>query len=150
MDMSNTSSLFDDIALSIRFSDVLDHETSVRIDSEGGALFEDIHALVAAPDVNDSTDDRHHAVIRRNGVATSLDDPLPSLAAAEEEKPSWPLYRPYAVMRSAQSIRLSQGMRPLPVHLKPVIRKEEKASGDVLKSGVPRPRWLHACCRGPP
>jgi hypothetical protein len=150
MDMSETSPLFDDIALSGRFSDALGHQTSVQSDHEEGALFEDIHALAAVPEVADITKDRRPSVIGRNGVASALDDPLPSPAAAEEERPSWPNDRPYAVGRPAQSRRPSKGMLPSPMPLKPVFRKEEAASGVVFRAGVPGPRGLHACCRGPP
>lgn len=150
MDMSEKSPLFDDIALSGRFSAALGHQTSVQIDREGGTLFDDIHALVAFPECLGVADDLRPAVLGRDGVTSSSDDPGACQVTTEKECPSKPEAQLQATRRRTRSLPVSSWILPAPVIAKPVILSVRKAICGVGRSDEQLIRGLHGSSRGPP
>lgn len=145
MDMSEPNTLFDDIALSGRFADVLDGLPLVPISFQEGALFDDIHALARFPQTCDIVEGRPVAPLSSECVISAAEE-LGAGQAAVETK------RPYLRNTWLQVGRPLTNGRPLLPRVRPVslTQKLERAWGRVVRPREPCSRGLHASCRGPP
>lgn len=145
MDMSEPSTLFDDIALSGRFSDVLDGLPLAPTSFQEGELFDDIHALARFPQTCDIAEGRPVAPLSSECVRSATEEPGAGQAAVETKRPSprntW-----------LQVVRPLTNGRPLLPRVRPVslTQKLERAWGRLVRQREPCSRGLHASCRGPP
>lgn len=145
MDMREPTSLFDDIALSGRFSDVLDELPLVPASFREGALFDDIHALARCPQTSDIAEGPLPASRSNEFLTSATDEPRAGQVADETMRPSMRNGRPQVVRPHANGTPRSRGMRPASLS-----RKQEGTWDGVVRQREPWPRGPLVSCRGPP
>lgn len=145
MDIRVPTTLFDDIALSRRFSGILDELPLVPASFREGALFDDIHALVPCQQTFDNAEGPLPASRSNEFLTPATDEPRVGQVADETSRPPMRNGRPQVLRQHANGIPGSHGMRPASL-----TRIQKGIWGGVVQQREPWPRGPLVSCRGPP
>lgn len=145
MDMREPTTLFDDIALSGRFSDALDELPLVPAPFREGVLFDDIHALAICPQTSEIAEGPLPLSRSNEFLTSATDERLAGQVADETMRLNMRHGRPQVVRQPANGTPRAHGTLPASLSW-----KQESTWDGVVQQREPWSRGLLVSCRGPP